>query len=226
MWAQHIPGLLDSARLERLDLLLADAPFVDGRGTAGPLLALVKMNEQIERAEHPATTAIDELLSAALFANPQVKTAAFPAKIVPPLIVRYRQGMAYGAHCDNGVMATNKGLMRSDLSCTIFLSDPQHYSGGELEIETAMGVLAWKLPRGDAILYPSGAIHRVTPVTAGERLVAVTWMQSFIADAHRRTILADVERLNALVRQRDPMAPEALLGTKVYGDLVRMWAEG
>ncbi len=226
MWFQHITGLLDPTRLATLDQLLAGAPFSDGRSTASPLLVAVKANEQVDRAQHPGSVAIDDLLTGVLLAHPVVKSLALPTRIAPPLIARYRPGMAYGAHCDSPFMTTAKGLVRSDLSCTIFLAAPATYDGGELEIETPNGVMAWKLPRGDALLYPSGAIHRVTPVTRGERLVAVTWIQSCIADAQRRAVLADLERLNGMARQRAAQSPEALLGTKVYGDLVRMWAEG
>lgn len=226
MWFVQIPGLLDAARLTRIAALIADAPFTDGRATAGPLLAGVKRNEQVDRPQHAARAELDELLVRALLDHPRVQSVAVPVRVAAPLIARYRPGMAYGAHSDNPFMGQGANAVRTDLSCTIFLADPADYDGGALEIETSGGTVAWKLAKGDALLYPSGAIHRVAEVTRGERLVAVTWLQSRIADAHRRGILADLDRLAAQLRQRDPIGPESQLAGKLHGDLLRMWAEG
>jgi len=221
-----LPGLLDAACLARVLEMIAAAPFVDGRGTAGKMLAAIKNNEQIDRKNHAARSDLDDTLVKALFENPRVMTTVYPMRIVPPMIARYRQGMAYGSHCDNPLMGPLSSALRTDLSCTIFLADPATYDGGVLEIETGNGAVPFKMNAGDAILYPSGAIHRVTEVTRGERLVAVTWLQSRVADTQQREVLADLDRACAMLRKREGQSPETLLAQQVHGTLLRMWAQG
>lgn len=221
-----LPGLLDAARLAQVLELVATAPFIDGRATAGKMLSSIKNNEQVDRQNYSGRSTLDDLLVKVLFENPRVMVTVYPMRITPPLIARYRPGMAYGSHCDNPFMGQLSTAVRTDLSCTIFLADPATYDGGALEIETGNGAVSFKMNAGDAILYPSGAIHRVTEVTRGERLVAVTWIQSRIADTQQREVLADLDRVCAALRKRDAPSPEALAGQQVYGTLLRMWAAG
>jgi PKHD-type hydroxylase len=226
MWFLQIEKLLSAEQLSELDTLVAQGTFRDGRLSAGRVAAQVKDNEQLERqADDPILRRIDEILIAAINGNGQIRAAALPARIAPPLIARYQPGKQYGLHSDNAFMGVGGGTMRTDVSLTIFLSDPATYEGGSLEVETMAGRIGFKLPRGDAILYASGELHRVAPVTAGERRVAVTWMQSRIPDTRQRSIVYDVGRMAELLIAGDAQSPQALLATKVHGDLVRMWAQ-
>ena len=222
MWLLRLDNLLDAAQVERLTALNAGAPFADGRATAGVSAAGVKHNEQLDRNAWPSAAEAEQLVLKAVLEHPRVQALALPVRASLPLFARYRPGMAYGQHCDRPFM----GQLRSDISCTIFLSDPASYDGGELRIEAPGAQLGFKLGRGAAILYPAGTIHQVAEVTRGERLVALTWLQSRIADHHQRSVLSDIERLGGILRQRDPQGPEALLAGKIAGDLTRMWAEG
>jgi PKHD-type hydroxylase len=223
MWLTRVERLLDSAQVNEVRRLLATAPFVDGRLTAGPASAAVKNNVQADRKAWDPT-ALDQIVIGALNRNPTVQSVALPERFVPPHYARYETGMSFGAHTDNPFMNAPGSAVRTDVSCTVFLSEPDSYQGGALEIDTSAGTATWKLPAGDAILYPSGALHRVQEVTAGTRLVAVTWIQSRIASAHQRGILHDVDLICTVLNQRDSRAPEARLAMKTYGDLMRMWA--
>lgn len=223
MWFTRIERLLDAAQVGEARRLLATAPFIDGRQSAGVAAATVKSNQQADRKNWDAS-ALDQLVVGALSRHANVQSVVLPARIAPPLYARYEAGMGYGAHTDNPFMTANGQPLRTDVSCTVFLSEPDAYQGGALEIDSTAGLVSWKLPAGDAILYPSGALHRVQAVTAGTRLVAVTWMQSRIADAHQRGILHDLDLTCTILNQRDSAAPEARLVMKTYGDLMRMWA--
>jgi PKHD-type hydroxylase len=222
MWLLRLDNLLDAAQVERLTALIAGAPFVDGRATAGANAATVKHNQQLDRTAWPTAPEAEQLVLKAILEHPRVQALALPVRAALPIFARYRPGMAYGQHCDRPFM----GQLRSDISCTLFLSEPASYDGGELRLEAPGAQLAFKLNRGAAIFYPAGTIHQVAEVTRGERLVAVTWLQSRIADHHQRSVLSDVERLGGIMRQRDPHGPESLLAGKIAGDLTRMWAEG
>lgn len=225
MWLTRIERLLDAAQVGEARRLLAAAPFVDGRLTAGPAAAVVKANLQANRKVWDASV-LDELVIGALTRNPTVQSVALPERFVPPNYARYDAGMGFGAHTDNPFMTAPGTSVRTDVSCTVFLSEPDSYQGGALEIDTTAGMATWKLPAGDAILYPSGALHRVQEVTSGSRLVAVTWIQSRIASAHQRGILHDLDLACTILNKRDSRAPEAHLAMKTYGDLMRMWAGG
>lgn len=227
MWFMRVEKLLSAEQLKTLDELIAKSTFVDGKLTAGRMARQVKKNEQLDRREIDETIKdIDQLLLGAIHANTQIRAAAVPARIAPPLIARYDVGMTYGFHSDNPIIPTSNGPVRTDVSITIFLSNPNDYEGGVLEVETTAGRIGFKLPRGDAIMYPSGEIHQVSPVTKGERRVAVTWIQSRIADARKRGIIYDVGRMVELITKGDVQSPQSLLAGKVHGDLMRMWADG
>jgi len=222
-----IPGVLDAAAVAalRADLLASDA-WVDGRVTAGWQGAPVKRNLQIDEGAAVAAKA-QALVLEALQTHPLFIAAALPNRVYPPMFNRYGQGMAFGAHVDGGVRLDPRtgGKLRTDLSATLFLSDPSDYDGGELEVADAYGVQAVKLNAGDLILYPASSLHQVTPITRGERLASFFWVQSLVREDSRRKILFDLDQaiqaLNAAAA--DEAARAALVGC--YHNLLREWAE-
>lgn len=219
----RIPGVVGRAELDTVAELLREARFVDGRLSAGKAARRVKHNEELE----PDAALLDRLNSmvmGALVRHPVYRSAALPLRIASPFYARYTPGMSYGLHVDDPVMGAGERY-RSDLSITVFLSEPQDYDGGELVIRTPFGDSQVKLPAGDAVLYPSSSLHRVAEVTRGARLVAVTWVQSLVRDPAQRELLHE---LNTAREQLLADAPEAETTAKVdlaYVNLVRMWSE-
>ena len=155
--------------------------------------------------------------------NSVFAAAVLPRRFAPPLFARYTPGMEFGTHMDNAVMGPDK--MRSDVSVTLFLSEPEDYDGGELVMDTSGGEVGYKLPAGSAVVYPSTMLHRVAAVTRGTREVAVTWAQSLIRAADQREILFDLERVSRTVFDRDGKSPEFDLLNKSTANLRRMWVE-
>lgn len=192
--------------------------FGDGRATAGRYAREVKANDQATPSA--ARDAILARAEAALRAHPVFASAARPRAMTPLVLSRYREGQTYGLHVDDALM----GGLRTDLSFTLFLSDPETYEGGELVIEDVLEPRALRLSAGDAILYPSTTLHRVAPVTRGTRLAVVGWVESWIRDPSRREILFDLDRAVAEVHARDGRG--ALFDTlaKSRSNLLRMWA--
>ena len=163
---------------------IAAAEFVDGRETAGAALAARKNNLQIGR-DSPQVQAITAILLGALRRNQAFRSAAYPKQLHSTLVSRYREGMAYGAHVDNALMG-EATVWRTDLSLTLFLNDPAEYDGGELALESGSGELLIKLPARSLVCYPTGQLHRVRPVTRGERIVVVAWVQSHVREGAAR----------------------------------------
>ena len=222
-----IPGLLDPPGATALrNALLASGAWVDGRATAGWQGAPVKRNQQIDEGSQIAARA-QGLVLAALQTHPLFISAALPACVYPPMFNRYGAGMAFGAHVDGAVRLDPRtgAKLRTDLSATLFLSGPDDYDGGELEIADAYGVQSVKLNAGDLILYPATSLHQVTPITRGERLASFFWVQSLVREDSRRKILFDLDQaiqtLNAA--EADPEARRTLVGC--YHNLLREWAE-
>ena len=200
--------------------IAADATFVHGRITNPHNTA--KDNEQLH--EPKTYQQSSQLIHNALMRSEEFHNFAFPALMAPPMITRYQPGMRYGAHTDVAYIKLPGGTLRSDLSCTIFLSEPESYEGGSLRIELGDGVLEFKLPPGFAILYPSDTLHQVVPVTSGERLVAITFIQSRVADPFRRNLLYDLNEVAALEGLK--MAPENFTRLQlVQNQLLRHWGE-
>jgi PKHD-type hydroxylase len=167
---------------------------------------------------------LDTIILTAMAENQMVRGMALAARTLPPLYSKFEPGMTYGNHTDNPIMAGNPPV-RTDISLTVFLSDPASYNGGELAVNTEIGEAKFKLPKGDALMYPSGALHTVREVPKGERLVAVTWIQSSVRDSARRQSLFDLDVACQLVNRNDPTSNEGRLLLKTYGNLLRMWAE-
>ena len=216
----YIADLLDAASVERLRAWLSGAEFSDGRATAGSEARKVKHNEQVGRTD-PDLADMQMLVTKRLHEHRLFSMAARPKIIRPPLFSRYVPGMDYGSHVDNALM----GGMRTDLSLTVFLSDPESYEGGELVIESTAGEQDIKLPAGSAVLYPTTALHRVAPVRSGQRLAAVTWVRSLVRDAEAREILFDLETARHGLSERFGKVPEFDLLSKTQANLLRKWVE-
>ena len=198
---------------------LAGGKFIDGKLTAGGPAREVKNNLQVERLG-PELTDIDQIILAALGRSQALQSFAFAKRILLPLFNRYENGMEYGAHVDAAVMGKGADQIRTDLSMTVFLSDPASYDGGELALQTPLGEEEIKLEAGEAVVYPSTTVHRVTPVTRGVRLAAVTWIQSSVPDERLRAILFD---LGNAMRKADESGDQELrtLLHKSYNNLLR-----
>ncbi|MCG8595685.1 MAG: Fe2+-dependent dioxygenase [Kiloniellales bacterium] len=218
-----IDGVLDRSQLNSALEAIRAADFVDGRETAGFRAKLVKNNLQLKK-QAPGAEGIKETVVKALKGNKEFQRAAIPRIIQKPLISRYQEGMNYGLHVDDALMGGDHKV-RTDLSVTLFLNDPSDYQGGELIVETAAGEEEVKLPAGAAVVYPSGALHRVAPVTRGERVAAVTWVESYVRDPLRREALADLDLIRCRLAEVLPDSRETDLAFKTYANLLRMWAE-
>ena len=212
--------ILTAQEVEECRKIAASAPFVDGRITNPHNMA--KQNEQLH--DQSAYQRSAQLLQAALVRNEDLLNFVFPVKIAPPLITRYKPGMKYGFHTDVAFMQLPTGGMRSDLSCTIFLNEPEKYEGGALHIKLGDGEMRFKLRPGEAIVYPSDTLHAVEAVTKGERLVAITFMQSRIQDPFRRNLLYNLNEVAAL--EGLSMKPENFTMLQlVQNQLLRHWAD-
>jgi PKHD-type hydroxylase len=220
----HIPGVLKPDELALARSWLAGARFVDGRLSAGSAARRVKDNEELE-AGAPDLERLNRLVMGNLTRHPVYRGGALPLHAASPLYVRYRPGMIYGDHLDDPIMGADGLMYRSDIAVTVFLSAPVEYDGGELVIHTASGDQVVKSAAGDAVLYPAGNIHRVNPVTRGERLVAVTWVQSLVRDAARRELLYGLNLAREKLLQSAPGAEETAQVNAAYVNLVRMWSD-
>lgn len=222
-----IPDLLDAAGVAAVRALINAGDWIDGNVTSGPQSALAKRNLQLPEdsaaAKQAGQMVLDALGRSALFI-----AAALPLKIYPPLFNSYAGGQAFGVHIDNAVrIQPGTGFrVRSDLSMTVFLEDPDAYDGGELTVETQFGVQQVKLPAGHAVLYPSSSLHRVEPVTRGRRVASFFWLQSMIRDDAARQMLFDLDRsVQGIAAQLGQDHPDVIRLTGVYHNLLRRWAD-
>jgi PKHD-type hydroxylase len=222
-----IPQVLDGDGVARLRAVIDAGAWVDGNVTSGPQAALAKRNDQLSEGTPEAREAGNLVLDA-LGRSPLFIAAALPLKIFPPLFNRYAGGQDFDVHVDNAVRIQrgSEFRIRSDLSATLFLADPDSYEGGELLIEGQFGAQAIKLPAGDMVLYPSSSLHRVTPVTSGARVASFFWIQSMVRDDSARRMLFEldqaVQRLAGQLGQGDRSVVEL---TGVYHNLLRRWAD-
>jgi PKHD-type hydroxylase len=213
-----IPSVLDASALATVRGELSGAKFEDGRRTAGWAAQSVKNNTQLA-GESAAHATITKLAMDALSSHEVVLAAALPRAFRPPLVSRYETGMSYGRHVDDAVMGAP--AMRTDISFTLFISDPADYEGGELVLEMPEGEHSYKLDAGSVVLYPSTALHRVDPVTRGERTVVVGWIQSLVADPRLREALFDLYRVRRSLFQREGRSEELDLLNKTHSNLLR-----
>jgi PKHD-type hydroxylase len=222
-----IPGVLDGAALAHVRGLLEKAEWVDGNVTSGHQSALAKRNRQLPEGS-PAAEAAGRTILEALNRSPLFIAAALPARVFPPLFNAYGVGDAFATHVDNAVRIRRADdfRIRSDLSATLFLSDPEEYDGGELTVEDTYGAHAVKLSAGDMILYPASSLHHVTPITRGERRASFFWIQSMVRDDAARTTLFDLDSAIQQVATDRGNADDAVIRlTGVYHNLLRRWAE-
>ena len=216
----RILPLLTPQEIAECRRIAASASFVDGRITNPHNTA--KQNEQLHEAQDFQKSS--QLLSQAFARSEEFREFAFPAVIAPPLLTRYRPGMKYGAHSDSAFLRMPGFELRSDLSCTIFLNDPGDYDGGALHIQLGDADIRFKLRAGEAVLYPSDTLHEVEPVTKGERLVAITFIQSRIPDPFRRNLLFNLNEVAALEGLK--MSHENFTRLQlVQSQLLRYWGE-
>ena len=190
----RILPLLTSQEVEQCRRIAASAKFIDGRITNPHNKA--KQNEQLH--EPQAYQQSSQLLMQAFGRSEEFREFAFPVAIAPPMLTRYQPGMKYGAHSDAAFLQMPTGTLRSDLSCTVFLNDPKEYDGGELHVQLGDADLRFKLSPGQAVIYPSDTLHQVVPVTRGERLVAITFIQSRVQDPFERNLLFNLNEVAAL----------------------------
>ncbi|GAA4856660.1 Fe2+-dependent dioxygenase [Luteimonas vadosa] len=214
-----LSNVLDATQLREIDALLPQVAFADGRMTNRE--STIKQNLQAPQ-DDPANERIAMIAREALFRHPELRTFAQPRSLARTTVARYEPGMAYGWHVDEALFPSTPPL-RSDLSCTLFLNPPGDYDGGELVMQLGAQELAYKLEPGQALLYPSTTIHQVAPVTRGTRIAAITWLQSWIADAHRRELLVQLEEARARAGTSDPRLTVLLASLRT--NLFRMWAD-
>lgn len=224
----HIPNLLTADQLThfRQQLNADDAPWLDGRVTAGHQGTHVKQNQQIAEGS-PLAIELGHIVLAALERNPLFISAALPNRIYPPMFNRYEGGMHFGDHVDGSIrlLPGTGDKIRTDLSATLFLAPPESYDGGELLIEDTYGTHAVKLSAGDMILYPASSLHRVSPVTRGARLACFFWIQSMVRDDSQRTMLFDLDNAIQQLTATNADGASRVKLTGIYHNLLRMWSE-
>ncbi|HZW16036.1 MAG TPA: Fe2+-dependent dioxygenase [Brevundimonas sp.] len=221
----HIPGVFSKDEVATLRQRLDAGPWADGNVTSGHQSATAKVNRQLPEDSAEARE-VGALVVQALNANPMFVSAALPHTIFPPLFNAYEGGEHFGTHVDNAIRQRGDIRIRSDLSATLFLEEPETYEGGELVIEEMYGPQSVKLPAGDLVLYPSKSLHRVTPVTRGRRVASFFWIQSLVRDdADRETLFRLDVAIQRVSADRGPKDAAVLELTAVYHNLLRRWTE-
>ena len=223
----HIPNVLSKQQVQYFRNEMEKTEWVNGKVTAGTLSATVKKNQQLSE-EHPLTQHLSEIILDSLGQHPLFLSAAIPLEIIPPLFNRYEQHQAFGFHVDNSIrrIRNTQQRLRTDLSCTVFLSEPDEYIGGELVVEDTYGFHEIKLPAGDMILYPSTSLHEVTAITSGCRFASFFWVQSMIRDDADRHMLFNLDQsIQNLRTELGDQHTEVLKLTNMYHNLIRKWAE-
>ncbi|MFG1375101.1 Fe2+-dependent dioxygenase [Xanthobacter oligotrophicus] len=223
-----IPDVLKPDEVSHFRQVLSRTPWVGGQATAGDLAAKSKFNLQVP-TDSPEARELGARILAALAHNPTYQSAVLPLRVLPPMFNRYDTGMTFAAHTDNAIrMVPGSGgaRMRADVSTTLFLSDPDEYDGGELQVEGSFGTHAVKLPAGHMVVYPSSSLHRVAPVTRGSRWASFFWAQSMVRDDGRRAMLYDLDISIIAIRRSLGDDNDAVLGlVNHYHNLLRHWAE-
>jgi PKHD-type hydroxylase len=222
----HIPEILTKAEVNDFRLRLQNTEWIDGKATVGIQGAQVKKNRQLA-VDNFVARELGEIILKKLYANPIFMSAALPSRIVPPLFNAYAGGEHYGFHVDGAIrILPNSNLsLRTDVSSTLFLSEPEEYQGGELIVQDTYGSHEVKLPAGDLILYPSSSLHQVSPVTEGERVCSFFWTQSMVRDDWQRSMLHELDCNIQSLRQKVGDTEELLGLTGHYHNLLRQWAE-
>lgn len=217
----RIKNVLDAQRLQEVQELLATGEFVDGRFSAGMEAAKVKNNQELS-LNSPLHRRLNAMVMGPLVQHPEYQAAVLPLRVATAFYARYTPGMTYGFHVDDPVMGPMSGRYRTDVSTTVFLNDD--YEGGEIVIRTPYGEEKIRGKAGDAIVYDSGSWHKVAEVTAGTRLVAVTWAQSLVKDPYQRELLYQLGKAREGVMEKLPQSDEASTISTVHINLLRMWS--
>lgn len=223
----HLPDLLTSDEVAHAQHLLKEAPWTDGRKGTGELARQVKNNEQLDH-EGDIARSIHELVLRGLDRNTTFFSAALPKKVFPPRVNRYGgDSNFYGNHIDGAIryMPGNGQRLRTDVSCTVFLNDPEDYDGGELTIADTYGEKTVKLPAGHAVLYPGTSLHQVKPVTRGHRIACFFWIESLVRSDEQRRMLYELDMNLLAMRRRHGDSEETTALTGVYHNMLRMWAD-
>ena len=222
----HVPDVLSGDQVAEARRLLDNADWVDGAVTAGHQSTKAKKNMQMPE-DHPVSRQLGDVILRALHGNALFISAALPLKVFPPLFNRYAGGQAFGTHVDNAIRQVpgTPHRVRTDLSATLFLTDPSEYDGGELSVEDTYGVQRVKLPAGHMILYPATSLHHVTPVTRGARVSSFFWIQSMVRADSQRSILFDLDTAIQGLSRDVPDHPSGVQLTGLYHNLLRQWAD-
>lgn len=222
-----IPNVLTKAEVAHCRGLLDAADWLDGKTTAGAQSAQVKNNQQLEPTSDVAQK-IGQFILQKLGQTPLFVSAALPNKILPPMFNRYTSGETFGLHVDNAIRVNplTQERLRTDLSMTLFFSEPDEYDGGELYIEDYYGTKEVKLPAGDMVLYPSTSLHEVRPVTRGARVSSFFWLQSMVrSDEHRRVLFDLDQTIQSLAERHGADDPEVVKLTGIYHNMIRIWVD-
>jgi PKHD-type hydroxylase len=219
----HIPEVVDRTQLDIILQALSEATFVDGRLSAGSRAKAVKSNRELQQDSEIAGH-LNKVIMGNLLHHPTFRGAVLPHRVAKPYFAKYEPGMTYGDHIDDPVMGDAQRF-RCDVACTVFLNQPDDYDGGELVVRTTFGDTTVKLPSGDAVVYPASSLHHVAEVTRGQRLVAVTWIQSMVRDPQQREILYELHLAREQLMRTAPQSQETARVDHAYVNLVRMWAE-
>ncbi len=222
----HIPKVLTPEQVAQCRAELEKADWADGRNTAGYLAQRVKDNNQVPDA-HPIGRKLGDMILTILEKHPTFTSAALPLKVVPPLFNRYTGKQNYGRHVDGAIRPIfgTPHRVRTDLSATLFLAEPEDYDGGELVIEDTFGPRRVKLPAGDMVLYPGTSMHYVEPVTRGTRLASFFWIQSMVRDDTQRTMLFELDNAIQALGRDVPQHPSVVKLAGLYHNLLRLWAD-
>lgn len=223
----HIPNVLSKEQVAEFRQMMETANWVGGKVTAGTLSASVKQNQQLSEQD-PLTHYLSELVIQAIWKHPVFQAAALPCQIIPPLFNRYDEHESFGFHVDNSIrlIRGTAQQMRTDLSCTLFLSEPEEYEGGDLVIEDTYGYHEVKLPAGDIVLYPATSLHEVSSIISGTRFASFFWVQSMIRDDAERHMLFNLDQsIQSLRMQLGDQHEEVVKLTNLYHNLMRKWAE-
>ncbi len=219
-----VPEVLHKDQLKAVRDLLQNADYIDGRLSAGKTARKVKKNHELA-ADSKLHGQLNNIVMNSLYNHPLYQAAVLPHRLATPFYARYEPGETYGQHVDDPIMGPMQGRYRTDVSTTLFISDPEEYEGGETVIQTQVGEQRIKLPAGSAITYPSGSLHYVAEVTRGTRLVAVTWAQSLIRDAEKRELLFNLHKTREALQKKYPDDEEVVKVDHTYINLMRMWVE-
>ncbi len=221
----HIKQVINPQQLKVVRSFLDSQKFINGKISAQNVASNVKNNQELVQNNSSKINSINNIVMGSLVSNDDYKATVLMKKIGLPFYAKYLQGMSYGGHIDNPIMGQQGQYYRTDVSTTIFLNEPDEYDGGEVVIQTSTGEQGFKLPAGDALVYPSTSWHFVKEVIKGQRLVCVTWAQSMVREANKREILFELYQAKETLLRENPLSEEARHVDITYTKLIQLWAD-